>query len=40
MSTGWISMANILAVYNLSKAKDQNGNAIKPIIEFKDGVVR
>jgi hypothetical protein len=40
MSTGWIAMANILAVYNLSKAKDQNGNTIEPKIEFKDGVVR
>ncbi|KAF9560813.1 putative CyP450 monooxygenase [Agrocybe pediades] len=38
-NSSWIAIVSILATYNISKAKDELGNTIEPLIEFTDGVV-
>lgn len=39
MDNLWITIASILAVYNIAKATDQHGNVINPIAEFTTGLV-
>lgn len=34
--TLWITLAHILAVYDLKKAKDSDGNVIEPILKLAD----
>jgi len=39
METAWITIASILASFTISKAKDNAGNFIEPLIEVTDGLV-
>ncbi|KAF9560814.1 cytochrome P450 [Agrocybe pediades] len=38
-NSGWIAISSILATYDISKAKDEHGNTIEPLIEYADGLV-
>ncbi|KAF9560815.1 cytochrome P450, partial [Agrocybe pediades] len=38
-NSSWIAIVSILAIYDISKAKDEQGNTIEPLIEFTDGLV-
>ena len=38
-SAVWIAVASLLAVFDIKKATDENGNAIEPIHEYISGIV-
>ncbi|PPQ92712.1 hypothetical protein CVT25_014019 [Psilocybe cyanescens] len=40
LNSAWIAVASILSTYNVSKAIDNEGNVIEPLIEYEDGLVR
>jgi len=35
MSTVWLTIASILATFQIDKCKDEFGNIIEPIVDFK-----
>lgn len=39
MNTAWITIASILAVFDLKKAVDEKGQEITPVVDCTDGVV-
>ncbi|TFY78585.1 hypothetical protein EWM64_g5427 [Hericium alpestre] len=39
LSSMWITIASILATFNISKAKDENGNEIEPVDSYTSGMV-
>lgn len=39
-ATIWITVASILATFNIDKAVDAQGNPIDPSVEYIDGIVR
>ncbi|KAF8971478.1 cytochrome P450 [Flammula alnicola] len=38
-NTAWIAIACVMATYNISKAVDDEGNVVEPLVEFTDGLV-
>jgi len=40
IASAWISLVSILAVFNISKAKDENGEEVDLDMRFFDGMVR
>lgn len=39
-SSAWLLMASTIAAFDLSKAKDGQGNIVDPIVRFEDSVFR
>ena len=39
LSSIWISVASILAVFDISKAVDERGNVIEPVHDYVSGVI-
>lgn len=39
LSTAWITIASVLATFNISKAKDEFGNIIEPIVDFRSAAI-
>ena len=40
IDTVWITIASVLAVYNIRKAVDEDGNPIEPTTEYTTGLIR
>lgn len=36
----YIAIAQVLAVFNIGKAKDASGNTVEPLYEYTPGVIR
>ena len=39
MSTLWITIASILATFKIDKYKDEFGNIVEPVVDFKSAVI-
>lgn len=39
VSTLWMTMTSILATFNISKAKDEFGNVVEPVVDFKSASI-
>jgi len=39
LSTVWIAVANLIAAFDIEKAKDENGNIIEPTYEYVSALV-
>lgn len=39
LSSMWIAIASILTTFNISKAKNENGNDIEPVVCYTSGMV-
>jgi len=40
VNSGWLAIVSILSVYDISKAIDEKGKVIEPLIDYADGVIR
>jgi hypothetical protein len=39
LSTAWITIASVLATFNISKVKDELGNTVEPIVDFRSAAI-
>ncbi|XP_006463801.1 hypothetical protein AGABI2DRAFT_208721 [Agaricus bisporus var. bisporus H97] len=39
VSTAWMTIASILATFKISKAKDESGNIIEPVVDFRSAAI-
>lgn len=39
ISTLWMTMTSLLATFNISKAKDEFGNVVEPVVDFKSASI-
>jgi len=39
LNSAWIAIASLLATFNLTKAIDEQGKEIEPVIDYSEGIV-